>query len=69
MDSILYDHGIDKSGAFGGAVDGNDCRRLMSNAESIFGDLMDFLLASNSRINGISDHKIKQVCEKIIFFL
>ena len=25
MDSILYGHGIDKSGAFGGAIYGNDC--------------------------------------------
>ena len=33
MDSILYDHGINKNGAFGGAIDENDCRRLMSNGE------------------------------------
>ena len=30
---------------------------------------MDFLLAPNSRVYGISDHKIKQARETIIFFL
>ena len=69
MDSIFYDHGIDKSGAFGGAIDGNDCCRLMSNAESIFGELVDVLLASDSRIDGLSDHQIKQVRDTIVFFL
>ena len=68
MDSILYDHGINKSVAFGGAIDGNNCCQFMSNAESIVGELMDCVLASNSRIYGISDHKIKQVCDKMIFF-
>ena len=68
MDSKLYDHGIDKSGAFGGVIDENYCLRLMSNAESIVGELMDCVLASNSRIYGISDYKIKQVCDKMIFF-
>ena len=29
---------------------------------------MDFVLASDSRIGGISNHKIKQVCDTIIFF-
>ena len=69
MDSEFYDHGIDKSDAFGGVIYGNDCLRLMSNAESIFGELINFILAPNSRIDGISDHQIKQVCDKIIFFL
>ena len=41
----------------------------MSNAESIFGELVDSVLASNSRIYGISDHQIKQVCDTIIFSL
>ena len=59
MDSILYEHGINKSGAFGGAIDGNDCCRLMSNAESIVGELMDFVLSFNARIDGISDYQIK----------
>ena len=26
MDYILYGHGINKNGAFGGAIDRNDCR-------------------------------------------
>ena len=42
MDSILYDHNIDKSGAFGAAIYGNYCCLLMSNADSIFGEIMDF---------------------------
>ena len=41
----------------------------MSNAESIVGDIMDFLLASDSRVDGISDHQIKQFCDTIIFSL
>ena len=41
----------------------------MSNADSFFGELMDFVLASDSRIDGISDHQIKQVCDTIILFL
>ena len=44
MDSILYDHGINKIGAFGGSVDGNDCHRMIYNSESAVGDIMDFLL-------------------------
>ena len=68
MDSKLYDHDIDKSGAFGGVIDENYCLQLMSNSESIVGELMDFLLAQNSRIYGISDHKIKEVCDTIVFF-
>ena len=42
MDSILYGHGINKSGAFGGAIYGNDCFWLISNSESIVGELMNF---------------------------
>ena len=60
MDSILYDHSFNKIGAFGVSIYGNDCCRLMFNVESIFGELMDFVLASDSRIYGIIDHKIKQ---------
>ena len=41
----------------------------MSNAESIFGELVDSVLASNSRIYRIRGHQIKQVCDTIIFFL
>ena len=46
MDSILYGRGINKIGAFIGSIDVNDCHKLMSNAESIFGELMDFVSAS-----------------------
>ena len=46
MDSILYDLGIDKSNALGGAIYGNDCQRLMYNAESIFGEIIYFVLVS-----------------------
>ena len=69
MESILYDHGIDTSGTFGGAIDGNYYLRLMYNVESIVGGIMDFVLASDSRIDRISNHKIKQACDTIIFFL
>ena len=41
----------------------------MSNADSIVGELMDFVLASYSRIYGINIHQIKQVCDTIIFFM
>ena len=40
----------------------------MSNAYSIVGELMDFVLASDSRIYGINNHQIKQVCDTIILF-
>eukprot|EP00957_Ditylum_brightwellii_P136516 10411055-Ditylum_brightwellii.AAC.1 len=49
MDEILYKYGIDRSGAFGGAIDGNGCSRLMGNAAPIIGELMEFVLASQSR--------------------
>ena len=39
--SILYDHGINTSDEFGVAIDENECRRLMSNAESIVGEIMN----------------------------
>ena len=54
MDSILYNHDIDRSGAIGGAIYGNYYHQLMSNAESIVGDIVDFVLASDSRIYVIS---------------
>ena len=41
-DYILYDDGIDRSGAFGGAIEGNYCYQWMPNTKSIFGELMDF---------------------------
>ena len=41
----------------------------MYNAEPIVGELMDFLLALNSRIDGIRNNKVKQFCETINFFL
>ena len=44
MDSILYNHSINKSGTFGVVIYVNYCCWLMSNAESIFGELMDFVL-------------------------
>ena len=69
MKPILYDHGINRSGAFGGAIYGNYCCRLMFNANSIVGYLMDCLLAYDSKIHAISDHKIKQFRDTIIFFL
>ena len=69
MDSILYDHGINKSGAFVGDIDGYKWLWLVSYADSIVGELMVFSLASNSRIDRISYHQIKQVYGTIIFFL
>ena len=43
--------------------------KLMSNAELIVEEIMDFVMASDSRIDVISDYQIKQVCETIIFFM
>eukprot|EP00957_Ditylum_brightwellii_P127578 9728929-Ditylum_brightwellii.AAC.1 len=40
----------------------------MSNVESIIGQLMDFVLVPDSRIDGISDDQIKQACNRIIFY-
>ena len=40
----------------------------MYNAESIFGEIIDFVLASNSWVYGISGHQIKQVRDTIILF-
>ena len=54
MDSILYNHDIDRSGAIGGAIYGSDYHQLMSNAESIVGDIVDFVLESDLRIYVIS---------------
>jgi hypothetical protein len=42
LDETLFEHGIDRSGMFGGAIDGNACRRLMANAgDSIVGSIHD----------------------------
>ena len=59
MESILYDNGIYKIVAFVGAIDVNYCRRLISNAESIFEKIIYFVLSSYSRIYEINDHQIK----------
>ena len=68
MGFILYDRSIDKSGVFSSDIYGNVCCQLMSNTESIVGEIMDFALESDSRIDGISDHQFKQVCDTIILF-
>ena len=68
MGFILYNRSINKSGVFSSDIYVNVCFQLMSNTESIVGELMDFALESDSRIDGISDHQFKQVCDTIILF-
>jgi hypothetical protein len=63
LDEILYKHGIDRSGMFGGAIDGNACRRLMGQASSIVSEIQDFVLQQESRIAGITDDSIRAVCD------
>ena len=41
MEYILYDRGINKIVTFGGTIYGNEFFRLMSNVESVVGELMD----------------------------
>jgi hypothetical protein len=62
LDKILSEHGIDRSAMFGGAIDGNACRRLMGNAESIVDSIQEFVLQHESRVQGISDESIVNVC-------
>jgi hypothetical protein len=69
VDEIMYNHGIDRSAAFGGKIDGNDCRRLMANADTIVGEVMEFVLTSESKVEGMSDDLIRQVCEAHKFYL
>jgi hypothetical protein len=63
FDQILLDKGIDRSAMFGGDIDGNDCRRLMANAEEIVDTFCQFVLNHPSRIQGISNEIIEKVCE------
>jgi hypothetical protein len=63
VDEVMYNHGIDRSAAFGGKIDGNDCRRLMGNAHTIVQEVMEFVLASESKVEGMSDELICKVCE------
>ena len=60
MDSILYDHGINKSGAFGGVIYGNDCRRLISSSKSIVGELRVFPKSVQIFVSTTS------LCDKIV---
>jgi hypothetical protein len=63
VDEVMYNHGIDRSAAFGGKIDGNDSRRLMANADTIIQEVMEFVLASESKVEGMSDELIRQVSE------
>jgi hypothetical protein len=69
LDEILFKHGIDRSGMFGGAIDGNACRRLMANATSIVSEIRDFVIGHESRISGISDNHIHAVCNAYAAYL
>ena len=69
LDKILFDHGIDRSGMHGGAIDGNDCRRLMGNARMIVAELVEFVMEQDSRVEGISDQKIEDVGKAHIHYL
>jgi hypothetical protein len=69
LDEILFEHGIDRSGMFGGAIDGNACRKLMAHAESIINEIRDFVLQQESRIAGITDEAISDVCAAHIAYL
>jgi hypothetical protein len=47
---------------FGGEIDGNASRRLMANVNSIVSAIRDFVIGHESRISGISDNHIHDVC-------
>jgi hypothetical protein len=59
----MFNHGIEQSAVFEGKIDGNDSRRLMANADTIVQEVMEFVLASESKVEGMSDKLICQVCE------
>jgi hypothetical protein len=62
LDKIIFEHGIDRSGMFCGAINGNVCRRLMANADSIVGaGICDFVLGQETRIGGTSDDLISMM--------
>ena len=67
VDEILFEHGINRSTAvFGGALDGNDLRKLMGQASSILCEFMEYILNSpiiTRRTTGVSDEKIKKHCQ------
>jgi hypothetical protein len=69
FDDVLYKHGIDRSGMFGGAIDGNACRRLMANADAIVSEFLQIALASESKVAGISDDLIRSVCRYHLLYL
>jgi hypothetical protein len=59
----MFNHGIDQSAVFGVKIDGNDSLRLMANADTIVQEVMDFVLALESKVEGMSDELICQRCE------
>ena len=71
LDDILFEHGIDRSAAFGGALDGNDCRKLMGQASSILGEFREYILNSPiaRRTEGVSDEKIIEIVDFHIKYL
>jgi hypothetical protein len=62
LDSILKEYGIDRSAMFGGAIQGNGCRKLMEHATSILFAIREHVLNSPSRIVGIPDEDIRRCC-------
>jgi hypothetical protein len=54
----MSNHGIDRSVAFGSKINGYDSWRLMANADIIVEEVMEFVLASESKVEGMSDQLV-----------
>ena len=65
IDSILKRHGIDRAAQFGGALAGNGCRRLMSDATPIINEIQAYIFAlpEEQRLVGTNE-QIEAVCEQ-----
>ena len=63
-EELLAKHGTDRQGAFGGAIDGNDCRRLMAQAPSFIEEAVDHVIAKREwRAEGITDQDMQKAGE------
>jgi hypothetical protein len=63
IDDVLKRHGIDRGAHFGGALEGNGCRKLLSAATDIIAEVEAYVLGlpAEQRVVG-TDKEVSEVC-------
>jgi len=65
IDETLKKYGIDRAAQFGGDIEGNGARKLMSECTDIIGDIEKYVLSLSSTAGVIgTEEQLKDVCEK-----